>query len=166
MNRYGAGRRLEWKVRKRLEGAGWFVIRSAGSKGPCDLVAFQRDRVLFVRQCKRGRLAKSAWTALVATGGCGTMPSRSVPIPMGSGRLGPGRRNGCSMADEGRIMAPARKPIIVRSGDRGEDLRTLTVRIPSALHQRLKLHAAMSEVLIMDIIAEAVEHYLQQKEQT
>ena len=66
MNRYGAGRRLEWKVRKRLEGAGWFVIRSAGSKGPCDLVAFQRDRVLFV-QCKRGRFSKAAWSALVAT---------------------------------------------------------------------------------------------------
>jgi predicted HicB family RNase H-like nuclease len=69
------------------------------------------------------------------------------------------------MADEGRIIAPARKPILVSSGDRGEDLRTLTVRIPSALHQRLKLHAALSEVFIMDIVAEAVEDYLQQKAQ-
>jgi hypothetical protein len=42
-----AGRRFEWKVRDALRADGYTVIRSAGSKGAVDLVAFKvggRDR--------------------------------------------------------------------------------------------------------------------------
>jgi len=37
---YTKGRRVEHRARKLLEDAGFLVVRSAGSKGPADLVAF------------------------------------------------------------------------------------------------------------------------------
>jgi Holliday junction resolvase len=37
-----AGRRFEWKVRDALRADGYTVIRSAGSKGAVDLVAFKQ----------------------------------------------------------------------------------------------------------------------------
>ncbi len=52
MSRYAAGRRFEWKVRDQLQDQGYFVIRSAGSKGAVDLAAFKKSDWLFV-QCKR-----------------------------------------------------------------------------------------------------------------
>lgn len=66
MSRYAAGRRLEWKARKALEAQGYFVIRSAGSKGPVDLVAFHPDKPwpCFV-QCKRSRFAPKERDALI-----------------------------------------------------------------------------------------------------
>jgi Holliday junction resolvase len=39
-----AGRRFEWKVRDALRADGYTVIRSAGSKGAVDLVAFKDGR--------------------------------------------------------------------------------------------------------------------------
>jgi len=45
------GRTLEHRARHELEAAGWWVIRSAGSKGAADLVAFNGGRIGFV-QCK------------------------------------------------------------------------------------------------------------------
>jgi Holliday junction resolvase len=48
---YRAGADLERAARKVLEENGYFVVRSAGSKGPVDLVAFKPGEVLFV-QCK------------------------------------------------------------------------------------------------------------------
>ena len=39
MSRYAKGRRLEWLARDALIAQGYTVIRSAGSKGPVDLVA-------------------------------------------------------------------------------------------------------------------------------
>lgn len=35
------GNRLEWMVKRRLEGLGYLVIRAAASHGPFDLVAFR-----------------------------------------------------------------------------------------------------------------------------
>jgi hypothetical protein len=46
------GRALEHKARHELEAAGWYVIRSAGSKGTADLVAFHASRVPAFVQCK------------------------------------------------------------------------------------------------------------------
>lgn len=79
MTRYDAGRRLEYKARDVLTEAGYFVVRSAGSKGPVDLVALlvdphagkrcrcirpDRPRRLLV-QCKRdGALAPAKWNEL------------------------------------------------------------------------------------------------------
>ena len=42
MSQYRKGANFERKVKKLLEAKGMFVVRSAGSKGPCDLVAFQK----------------------------------------------------------------------------------------------------------------------------
>ena len=54
MTRYASGRRAEWAVRKRLESAGAIVVRSAGSKGPADLVALF-DYATFCVQVKRAK---------------------------------------------------------------------------------------------------------------
>jgi len=53
MSKYAVGRRVEWDVRKELEAHPLteYVVRSAGSKGVADLVAFVRGSVLFI-QCK------------------------------------------------------------------------------------------------------------------
>lgn len=49
--KYRRGSDLERAARKELEANGYFVIRSAGSKGPADLVALKRGEALLV-QCK------------------------------------------------------------------------------------------------------------------
>lgn len=46
---YKKGRRFEYRVRDFLEDNGYFVIRSAGSKGIVDLAAFKFGEVLFVQ---------------------------------------------------------------------------------------------------------------------
>jgi Holliday junction resolvase len=52
---YLRGRRLEWQVKKDLERDGWIAVRTAGSHGHWDIIAF-RDHVdrLLIRliQCK------------------------------------------------------------------------------------------------------------------
>jgi Holliday junction resolvase len=48
---YVKGRRFENYVRKKLEKAGYIVARSAGSKGPFDLVALRKGEILLI-QCK------------------------------------------------------------------------------------------------------------------
>jgi Holliday junction resolvase len=56
MNTYAKGREFEHWVQRFLEAKGYFVVRSAASKSPCDLVAIRqvgRERPLLV-QCKRG----------------------------------------------------------------------------------------------------------------
>lgn len=54
---YDRGRAFEYKVRDHFKALGYFVIRSAGSKGKVDLCAISPagDMVFFV-QCKAGRI--------------------------------------------------------------------------------------------------------------
>jgi len=54
---YSKGRRLEYKVKHRLEAKGWYVVRSAGSKGLIDLVAIKPKKVLLI-QVKRRKPGK------------------------------------------------------------------------------------------------------------
>lgn len=54
MSQYRRGRNWEYEVKKRLEGVGWTVYRSAGSK-PCDLLAFRPGRTPLWVECKIGR---------------------------------------------------------------------------------------------------------------
>jgi Holliday junction resolvase-like predicted endonuclease len=54
MNRKRKGTRKERQVKEMLERNGAFVVRSAGSFGPFDLVALWPDRVLLV-QVKAGK---------------------------------------------------------------------------------------------------------------
>lgn len=59
-----AGDRFERMCFRNLSAAGWLTVRSAGSFGPCDLVALKRGRPPVLVQCKKtdnltraGRLA-------------------------------------------------------------------------------------------------------------
>jgi len=49
MNRYKRGRSKEYQVKRKLEKRGYFVIRSAGSHSPCDLVAVKNNHILCVQ---------------------------------------------------------------------------------------------------------------------
>jgi Holliday junction resolvase len=62
---YERGRALEYDARAKLTADGYFVIRSAGSKGVVDLCAIKLPQVLFV-QCKRQKrgFGSSEWNAL------------------------------------------------------------------------------------------------------
>lgn len=65
---YQLGRSFEYRTRDLLLRAGYYVVRSAQSKGLVDLVALSKGRVLLV-QCKRGGLLdKDEWDALFALG--------------------------------------------------------------------------------------------------
>lgn len=57
MHPYKKGRRFEYKVKKELEEQGYYVIRSAGSRGVFDLIAIKWDEVLGI-QCKLGKVSE------------------------------------------------------------------------------------------------------------
>lgn len=48
---YAAGRRFEYEVKKKFESRGYTVMRTAGSHGPFDLVAYRDDGIILI-QCK------------------------------------------------------------------------------------------------------------------
>ena len=52
-SQYSLGRQFEYRTRDLFEKSGYFVFRSAQSRGVADLIAFKRDEVVFI-QCKRG----------------------------------------------------------------------------------------------------------------
>lgn len=62
MTNYSRGANFERLVQKLLEEQGWFVIRSAGSHGLVDLVAFKQDCITRFIQCKisKGDMTKAA----------------------------------------------------------------------------------------------------------
>lgn len=51
-SQYALGRSFEYRTRDIFEKAGYFVFRSAQSRGVADLIAFKKGEVLFI-QCKR-----------------------------------------------------------------------------------------------------------------
>ena len=55
VTKYQTGTRLEYIARDKLRNAGFIVVRSAGSKGPLDLVAWREDDLRFI-QCKRTQI--------------------------------------------------------------------------------------------------------------
>lgn len=64
MTAYSKGTTFERRVREKLTGVGWTVIRSAGSKTKVDLVALAPDWCMLV-QCKHdGDLPKTEWDEL------------------------------------------------------------------------------------------------------
>lgn len=88
MTNYAAGRRAEWRARDYLEARGYYVIRSAGSKGLIDLVAFKRSRPILVIQVKYGKRthhgaapswADDNWRKLVDMDANGELP-RNVRV--------------------------------------------------------------------------------------
>lgn len=50
---YAKGRSFEYRMRNYYRKQGYFVLRSAQSKGPADLVALKKNEILFI-QCKLG----------------------------------------------------------------------------------------------------------------
>ena len=65
MTNYEDGRRFEWQVRDDLQTDGYEIIRSAGSKGKIDVLAFKPYQILAI-QCKRsGRAAPAERAELI-----------------------------------------------------------------------------------------------------
>jgi Holliday junction resolvase-like predicted endonuclease len=56
MNRYAKGARLERLAAADLREDGYTVTRSAGSKGPVDLIAYSERRVRFIQVKARGQV--------------------------------------------------------------------------------------------------------------
>ncbi len=54
MTSYHRGADFERKVAATLRGEGWLVIRAAGSRGECDLVALRAGEKACLVQCKIG----------------------------------------------------------------------------------------------------------------
>ena len=107
---YQRGTALENRVRKRLETAGYFVVRSAGSKTPVDLCAIKRGQVLFV-QCKRGgNLPAAEWNALYDaardSGALAVLAEQLVPRGVVTGRT----NSRCPAPRPRRRSTPARIP--------------------------------------------------------
>jgi Holliday junction resolvase len=62
MNKYAKGARLERRVIHELESKGWFCVRSAGSKGAVDIVAFKGEDRLFIQAKNDGKsLSLKEW---------------------------------------------------------------------------------------------------------
>ena len=55
---YRKGVRLEYELKELLEADGFFVVRSAGSHGPADLVALKDGEILLVQVQNNGHLPK------------------------------------------------------------------------------------------------------------
>lgn len=61
---YKKGRNFEYRVKAKFQKAGYYCIRSAGSKGAADLIAYGNGKVLFI-QCKLGKYASTTeWNEL------------------------------------------------------------------------------------------------------
>ncbi|MEM1820965.1 MAG: hypothetical protein QXU64_05185 [Thermofilaceae archaeon] len=65
MSSYKKGAKLEYKVRDLLARRGYFVVRSAGSRGPFDLVALKKGEVLLVQCRADGRVSEEERRELV-----------------------------------------------------------------------------------------------------
>jgi Holliday junction resolvase len=84
--RYVRGRSFEYTVRDGLTKAGFFVMRSPGSKSPIDLTAVRSGEVWFV-QCKiNGSLPPGEWNALFdLAGSVGAVPVMARRAASGRG---------------------------------------------------------------------------------
>jgi Holliday junction resolvase len=64
---YVNGRAFEYRVKHYLEAQGYFVVRSAGSKGVADLVAFKFGETLFVQvKGNDSPLSPGEWNGLIS----------------------------------------------------------------------------------------------------
>jgi Holliday junction resolvase len=64
--RYRKGADLERKIRATLEEDGYYVVRSAGSKGVLDLVAFRAGETLFIQvKASKGKMTRAERMELV-----------------------------------------------------------------------------------------------------
>lgn len=65
VTKYAQGRQFEYRIRDFLQDTfGYYVIRSAGSKGLVDLVALKPHEILLVQAKRGGVLPPLEWNAL------------------------------------------------------------------------------------------------------
>jgi len=63
--RYVRGRNFEYRVKKYFEAKGYFVVRSAGSKGVFDLIAITDGEIIGI-QCKRyGKITENELNRII-----------------------------------------------------------------------------------------------------
>lgn len=88
VSQYNRGRSFEYRVKQLYEKHGWFVIRSAGSKGIADLVAIAPDgmEIHFIQCKKNGTISKQEKEILTAT----AYKYNALPILASRGKNGRG----------------------------------------------------------------------------
>jgi Holliday junction resolvase len=64
MSAYKKGAFAEWYISRLLKEKGFFVIRSAGSRGPIDLLAANKDKIIAI-QVKKASIAEHEKEALI-----------------------------------------------------------------------------------------------------
>ena len=64
VNQYRRGARVERLLRKKLESEGYYVVRSAGSKGAVDLVAWNYNHCLVIQVALIGVKTKKDYDRL------------------------------------------------------------------------------------------------------
>lgn len=62
-NNYKRGTAIEYRIKTMLELKGWFVVRSAGSKGVLDLIAVNKKGEIFALQAKRTKAKTIPWSS-------------------------------------------------------------------------------------------------------
>jgi Holliday junction resolvase len=65
LSQYRKGADHERAEKQRLEADGWYVIRSAGSKGPVDLVAYKPGQPALFIQCTISKKSAATERALI-----------------------------------------------------------------------------------------------------
>ena len=63
--RYARGRQIEWKAQHELEKKGLSTIRTAGSHGLVDVIAWSDEEIIFI-QCKRSKVPIKAACSFAA----------------------------------------------------------------------------------------------------
>lgn len=59
---YKRGAEIEYRIKNALEAEGWYVMRSAGSKGLLDLLAINKKGEMFCIQAKRTKAKNIPWS--------------------------------------------------------------------------------------------------------
>ena len=78
MNAKAKGARAERRARRMLELQGWTVVRAAGSLGPFDLVAFNRERLRLIQVKTNRGPSEEEWEALSDFNCCPPITRREI----------------------------------------------------------------------------------------
>jgi len=86
MNNYGRGRVVEYKITEELRAAGYFAVRTAGSKGLFDIIGY-KDNELRLIQAKRIKAKKAkkkkGWITPKLQEDENVKAFRSLKVPVG-----------------------------------------------------------------------------------
>ena len=120
---YRKGIRAEYKLKQMLEERGWVVVRSAGSHGFWDLVAFRFERGsvdILLLQVK----AKEPPTKMQVIINRGKFRALEAVVFVAGGRVWLSRRRQLSLDDPFRAFRPSRDAVQVIYGDPQEEQPT------------------------------------------